>query len=854
MADMSSMSLDAMQSLIGNMGAPPQGCGCFPPAPSFGSNIPPMPGAGCDVGGCGFPPVPGPLGGNMPPVPGMLNGMPNVPNGMPPLGGGMPCCGMPGQNGIPNDMSSILAGMPPPPGMMPQFPGFPCGASEPGGMPGNMHCNMPPTMPSTMPGTMPGVTSCLSGSPPAPGAMQANFGTSPGLEKIQSGEAPPPPPNLGYFGGGPDVGVMPPRPPANEDIRSNVNHYQCTGKTINDQEVKVQDPSGRQMAHVSRCETFSQAPFPPIISNALKKAGFPAPSQIQQYCWPLAAEGKDVIGVAATGSGKTIAFLLPAFATIIEKRLPDNEPSLCVIAPTRELAIQIQEEADKFAKPDIKTVCVYGGAPKGPQADALRRGCHGVIGTPGRLNDFIEGNQLQLRGVCKLVLDEADRMLDMGFEPQIRKILAKIPARRHTLFFTATWPPSVRRLAGEFLHQAYTVTIGNRDELKGNQDITQLLKSCRSHEKNQLVMQILKQSGVTDRGNHAKALVFCATKRMCDQLAQQLDRSGVPCAAVHGDKGQRDREAAINGLKEGRIKAVVATDVAARGLDIKGVTMVINFDPPSNVEDYVHRIGRTGRAGQKGCAVALISERDTHALRGIIQVMKRTNQNVTPEFEGIAKGAPGPPPSGRAMRGGGGPPPVQVDSNFQPGLSTGDVSPPLAVGDGSMSPPPAVEMASIGMGGSSGPPPRSFGGDFGGKGGGGDRFADRFKGGGDRFADRDRGPPRGKGSRRSPSRRRRSPSKRRRSPSNRRSRSRGRRDRSRSRRDRRRSRSRSRRRVASRDRRGGSRDRRGRDRDEDVKKRLGDPENKDKDGDVRAKSVDKSRNKKGRASSSSSSS
>merc|ERR1719382_1067603 len=478
-------------------------------------------------------------------------------------------------------------------------------------------------------------------------------------------------PGLGGPPGGMGMGAPPQMPSMAELGKDAAAH--CSGKTISDQEVKVQDPSGRPMSEYPRYATFDQAPFPPVIQDALRKAGFPAPSQIQQYCWPLAMQGRDVIGVAATGSGKTISFLLPAFSAILEQRLSRSAPSLCVIAPTRELAIQIQEEADKFGKPEIATVCCYGGAPKHGQADAMRRGVHGIIGTPGRINDFLEGGQLDLSRVCKLVLDEADRMLDMGFKPQIRKILAKIPRQRHTMFFTATWPASVRRLAGEFLNQAYTVTIGNRDELKGNQDITQTLQTCRGNEKDSVVMNILRQAGVADRNNGAaKGLVFCSTKRMCDQLTQKLERNGVPCAAVHGDKGQRDREAALNGLKEGRIKLLVATDVAARGLDIKGVTLVINYDPPSNTEDYVHRIGRTGRAGQKGHAVALISERDTHALRGIIQVMKRTNQVITPEIEDLARNAPPPPPSGRAARGC--PPPVQIDPNFKPGMSTGGLS------------------------------------------------------------------------------------------------------------------------------------------------------------------------------------
>jgi len=649
-------------------------------------------------------------------------------------------------------------------------------------------------------------------------------------------------PTFGGGGGGCGGGA------SMQDIMKDPSKH-CSGATISDQEVKVQDPSGRPMTQYARYATFDEAPFPPVIMNALKKAGFPAPSQIQQYCWPLAMQGRDVIGVAATGSGKTISFLLPAFAMMIEQRMSPGAPALLVMAPTRELAVQIQEEADKFGKPDIATICCYGGAPKGPQADAMRRGVHGIIGTPGRLNDFLEGNQMDLSRISKLVLDEADRMLDMGFEPQIRKILAKMPRQRHTMFYSATWPASVRRLASEFLNGAYTVTIGNRDELKGNQDITQLLQTCRSNDKNGQVMQILRQAGIADRNNtSAKGLVFCSTKRMCDQLAQQIDRQGVPCAAIHGDKNQREREAALNGLKEGKVKILVATDVAARGLDVKGVTLVINYDPPSNVEDYVHRIGRTGRAGQKGYAVALVSERDTHALRGIIQVMKRTNQNITPEIEELARNAPPPPPSGRASRGG--PPPVQIDPNFRPGLSTGSLGvpgsePQASMGAGMSAPLPMDPgMGGGNMGGGS-----SFGGDGGGSsfgvgggGGGGGSFGGGGGGGGGggnqemcgdfrrgncsrgdrcRFSHGDGGgggrpppsfggggggafggahsfggggggrsdaPPGGGsrvGGRRSPSRRRRSPSRKRRSPSRNRNRSRSR-DRGRGR-DRRRS-------------------------------------------------------------------
>jgi len=441
-------------------------------------------------------------------------------------------------------------------------------------------------------------------------------------------------------------------PPSMAEVTSDPSAH-CSGATVQDQDVKVIDPRGQLMFNYPRYATFAEAPFCASIQADLQKAGFPAPSQIQQYAWPLAMQGSDVIGVAATGSGKTLGFLLPAFHYLIERQIRAGSPQLLVMAPTRELAVQIEEEAVKFGRSSgLRTTCCYGGAPKGPQAGALRDGVHGVIGTPGRINDFLEGNQLELRDVCKLVLDEADRMLDMGFEPQIRKILQRITSPyRHTMFFTATWPMSIRRLAAEFLRNPIQIQIGNRDELKGNQDICQIVTPCTMHNKNQLLLQVLAQSGVGDRNNKdAKAIIFCSTKRMCDQLQRDLQRSGVPCAAIHGDKGQREREHALGELKSGAMKLIVATDVAARGIDIKGVTLVVNYDAPGNTEDYVHRIGRTGRAGQKGYAVTMITDRDAHALRGIIEVMKRTNQEVTPEVEAMSRSAGPPPPSGRALR------------------------------------------------------------------------------------------------------------------------------------------------------------------------------------------------------------
>jgi len=416
----------------------------------------------------------------------------------------------------------------------------------------------------------------------------------------------------------------------------------ASGRTVEDDIIKVMDPQGNQI-EIRPLQTFSECPFPASLQDEVARAGFTKPSQIQAWSWPIALQGNDVVGVAATGSGKTIAFLFPAFMHILNNRCSDRMPVLLVLAPTRELAVQIEKEAQKFgANSNIKCVCCYGGAPKGDQLRLVRSGCHCLIATPGRLNDFLEGKQIRLDGICKLVLDEADRMLDMGFEPQIRKILREVPTRRHTMFFTATWPKEVRKLAEDFLHNPYQVQIGNRDELKGNQDITQMVKVCQQYEKNGQLIRALQEhhlmGGNITQG--AKGLVFSATKRGCDQLERQLRQSGVASAAIHGDKDQRQRDEALENFRSGRVQVLVATDVAARGLDIKGVTLVVNFDPANNAEDYVHRIGRTGRAGQKGTAITFLTNSEANKAKGIIEVMEKTQQHIGDDLRRLAASVP----------------------------------------------------------------------------------------------------------------------------------------------------------------------------------------------------------------------
>mmetsp|Transcript_3553 Transcript_3553/g.7790 ORF Transcript_3553/g.7790 Transcript_3553/m.7790 type:complete len:527 (-) Transcript_3553:121-1701(-) len=426
--------------------------------------------------------------------------------------------------------------------------------------------------------------------------------------------------------------------------------------TVCDSEISVTGPDEREV-RPEKFTAFHQADFPQLLLNELERA-FPAPSQIQAYTWPLALQGKDVIGVAATGSGKTLAFLLPAFSEFVRGgwRADRDGVGLLVMAPTRELAQQIENEANRFGKNiGMWTVSMYGGAEKRTQLSKYRAGVQTIVACPGRLNDFLEGGQVRLDKVRKLVLDEADRMLDMGFEPQIRKILAKMPRNRHTLFFTATWPREVRKLASEILYHPYKVMIGNRDEAKANQDVTQIVRIVEMRDKKRAIIDLLREAGLTRSHSQGKALVFSGTKRGCEDLSRELLMERVSCAAIHGDKDQHQRDYALDGLRTGRLRVLVATDVAARGLDIKGVGLVVNYDPANNAEDYVHRIGRTGRAGTKGFAVTFLTSADSGKVSGMIKVMESTNQTIPAELRAMAgRGGGGGGWGGRGSSWGGG--------------------------------------------------------------------------------------------------------------------------------------------------------------------------------------------------------
>ncbi|KAL6497547.1 DEAD-box ATP-dependent RNA helicase 46 [Orobanche hederae] len=364
----------------------------------------------------------------------------------------------------------------------------------------------------------------------------------------------------------------------------------------------------------------------------VQQAGFSAPTPIQAQSWPVARQGRDIVAIAKTGSGKTLGYLIPGFMHLkARNNNPKLGPTVLVLSPTRELATQIQAEALKFGRSSkISCTCLYGGAPKGPQLKDVDRGVDIVVATPGRLNDILEMKRVSLHQVSYLVLDEADRMLDMGFEPQIRKIVKEVPTRRQTLMYTATWPKEVRRIAADLLSNPVQVNIGNVDELAANKAITQHVEVLSPMDKRQRLLEILRSQ---EPGS--KIIIFCSTKKMCDLLAGNLSRQ-FGAAAIHGDKSQDERDHVLNQFRTGRSPVLVATDVAARGLDVKDIRVVVNYDFPTGVEDYVHRIGRTGRAGATGVAYTFLCDQDAKHASELVKLLEGADQNVPHEVRDMA--------------------------------------------------------------------------------------------------------------------------------------------------------------------------------------------------------------------------
>lgn len=344
---------------------------------------------------------------------------------------------------------------------------------------------------------------------------------------------------------------------------------------------------------------FSDFPFGSELHYNIKRKGYETPSAIQDQAIPSIIEGRDVIGLANTGTGKTAAFLLP----IIERQSGIMlRPSVLIVAPTRELAQQIDEQFREFSKGlNLYSTLIVGGVNIERQIRDLKRRPHFIIGTPGRLKDLMQRRVLKLDNMTTLVLDEADRMLDMGFLPDIRQIVDAMPRERQTLFFSATITPDIQALVNTFLNDPITVSVRTSETSEHvEQDV---IEARDKNHKVELLTEMLAQ------GEYEKVLVFGETKFGVQRLSDHLHNSGIPSVAIHGNKNQSQRQRALKDFKDQKVKVLVATDVAARGLDIPNVTHVINFDTPQTYEDYIHRIGRTGRGGASGRAHTFIDQR-----------------------------------------------------------------------------------------------------------------------------------------------------------------------------------------------------------------------------------------------------
>ncbi|XP_025405946.1 probable ATP-dependent RNA helicase DDX43 [Sipha flava] len=372
----------------------------------------------------------------------------------------------------------------------------------------------------------------------------------------------------------------------------------------------------------------------PDILIEMQKQKFETPSPVQCQAWPIIMSGHDLIAIAQTGTGKTLAFLLPAFIHIDFQPTPRNErkgPSVLVLAPTRELVLQIESEVKKYSYKGIKAMSIYGGASSGKQKECLRNGVEIVIATPGRLNDFVGSGAIDLSDVTFLILDEADRMLDLGFEPQIRVSLLKVRPDRQTIMTSATWPPGVKRLAKSYTTNPIQVMVGSLDLTTVN-TVKQDILIMEEEEKELWIEDFLKNCSEDD-----KVIIFVNRKVTVDQLSSDLSMKGFTVESIHGGREQCDREMALESLRNGEVSILIATDVASRGIDINDITVVINYDFTKDIEEYVHRVGRTGRAGKTGRAITLMTRRDWSKAKELVEVMEKSGQDVPPELKEMAK-------------------------------------------------------------------------------------------------------------------------------------------------------------------------------------------------------------------------
>ncbi|VFR16275.1 ATP-dependent RNA helicase Bcep18194_A5658 [plant metagenome] len=367
--------------------------------------------------------------------------------------------------------------------------------------------------------------------------------------------------------------------------------------------------------------TFADCGLHPDLQKAVAETGYTVPTPIQAQAIPVVMNGRDVMGAAQTGTGKTAAFTLPILHRLMPLANNSMSPArhpvrALILAPTRELADQVADNARKYSLySPLRTAVVFGGVDIGPQKLALRNGCEVLIATPGRLLDHVEQRNVNLGQVGILVLDEADRMLDMGFLPDLERIIRLLPQQRQTLLFSATFSNEIRKLARSYLHDPVEIAVAGRNATADT--VTQIAYPLAPEAKRAAVVHLVKSRGLK------QVIVFSNTKIGTGRLARELERDGVRAESIHGDKTQGDRMKALEAFKAGELEVLVATDVAARGLDVAGVPCVINYDLPYSAEDYVHRIGRTGRAGASGEAIALFSPNEEKLLVEIEKLIKR---------------------------------------------------------------------------------------------------------------------------------------------------------------------------------------------------------------------------------------
>lgn len=367
--------------------------------------------------------------------------------------------------------------------------------------------------------------------------------------------------------------------------------------------------------------TFAALGLSPGVLQAVEELGYREPTPIQAQAIPLILQGRDLIGLAQTGTGKTAAFTLPMVDRLVGG--PRRTRAL-ILTPTRELCVQVEENVRNYARhAELEVTPVYGGVPLDPQQQKLRAGVDVIVATPGRMIDHLERQNVVFDDLEVLVLDEADRMLDMGFIRDIRRILALLPAKRQNLLFSATFSDEIRGLAQGILNNPGEVSVARRNTT--SELVSQRVVMTEQAHKRDLLSHIIRESG------WHQVLVFTRTKHGANRLAEKLSKDGLTAAAIHGNKSQAARTKALSGFKDGKVAVLVATDIAARGLDIDQLPQVVNFELPNVPEDYVHRIGRTGRAGSTGSALSLVDQSEVKLLRAIEHLTKQTIEPITVE-------------------------------------------------------------------------------------------------------------------------------------------------------------------------------------------------------------------------------